>query len=121
VTELLDRIRTSLVGLRIPRALEALDHTVRRLERGELSAIEAIDGLLAEEHSNRESRRVAVALKTARLHPPKCQRMARPICKRVEHSAFQSASTYPASELAPCQDGDTRDALLVIGAASFGR
>ena len=28
VTELLDRIRTSLVGLRMPRALEALDHTL---------------------------------------------------------------------------------------------
>jgi DNA replication protein DnaC len=71
VTELLDRIRTSLVGLRMPRALEALDHTLRRLERGELSAIEAIDGLLAEEHANRETRRIAVALKTARLNPPK--------------------------------------------------
>ena len=71
VTEMLDRIRTSLVGLRMPRALEALDHTLRRLERGELSALEAIDGLLAEEHANRESRRIAVALKTARLNPPK--------------------------------------------------
>ena len=71
MTEPLDRIRTSLVGLRMPRALEALDHTLRRLERGELSAIEAIDGLLAEEHANRETRRIAVALKTARLNPPK--------------------------------------------------
>ena len=71
MTELLDRIRTSLVGLRMPRALEALDHTLRRLERGELTAIEAIDGLLAEEHANRETRRIAVALKTARLNPPK--------------------------------------------------
>ena len=32
MTEMLDRIRTSLVGLRMPRALEALDHTLRRLE-----------------------------------------------------------------------------------------
>ena len=71
MTQLLDRIRASLVGLRMPRALEALDHTLRRLERGELSALEAIDGLLAEEHANRESRRIAVALKTARLNPPK--------------------------------------------------
>jgi DNA replication protein DnaC len=71
VTKLLDRIRASLVGLRMPRALEALDHTLRRLERGELSAIEAIDGLLAEEHANRETRRIAVALKTAQLNPPK--------------------------------------------------
>ena len=71
MTELLDRIRASLIGLRMPRALAALDHTLRRLERGELSAIEAIDGLLAEEHATRESRRIAVALKTARLNPPK--------------------------------------------------
>ena len=69
MTEMLDRIRTSLE--RMPRALEALDHTLRRLERGELSALEAIDGLLAEEHANREGRRIAVALKTARLNPPK--------------------------------------------------
>ena len=71
MTETLDRIRASLIGLRMPRALEALDHTVRRIERGELTALEAIDGLLAEEHATRESRRVAVALKTARLTPPK--------------------------------------------------
>lgn len=71
MSETLDRIRTSLIGLRMPRALEALDHTVRRIERGELTALEAIDGLLAEEHATRESRRVAVALKTARLTPPK--------------------------------------------------
>jgi DNA replication protein DnaC len=71
VTETLDRIRASLIGLRMPRALEALDHTVRRIERGELTALEAIDGLLAEEHATRESRRVGVALKTARLAPPK--------------------------------------------------
>lgn len=71
MTEILERIRTSLVGLRMPRALEELDHTVRRLERGELSALEAIDGLLAEEHASREGRRIGVALRTARLMPPK--------------------------------------------------
>jgi DNA replication protein DnaC len=71
MTELLDRIRASLVGLRMPRALEALDHTVQRLEKGEIGALEAIDGLLAEEHVTREDRRIGVALKTARLTPPK--------------------------------------------------
>jgi hypothetical protein len=34
MTEILDRIRASLVGLRMPRALESLEHTLRRLERG---------------------------------------------------------------------------------------
>ena len=71
MTETLDRIRASLIGLRMPRALEALDHTVRRIERGELTPLEAIDSLLAEEHATRESRRIAVALTTARLTPPK--------------------------------------------------
>lgn len=71
MTETLDRIRQSLVGLRMPRALEALDHTVRQLEQGKLSALEAIDGLLSEEYATREDRRIGVALKTARLTPPK--------------------------------------------------
>jgi DNA replication protein DnaC len=71
MTQTLDRIRASLVGLRMPCALEALDHTMRQLERGEIGALEAIDALLAEEHATRETRRIGVALKTARLTPPK--------------------------------------------------
>ncbi len=71
---ILDRIHASLIGLRMPRALEALEaleHTMRQLERGELSALEAIDRLLSEEHVTREGRLVTVALKTARLMPIK--------------------------------------------------
>ena len=34
---MLDRIRHDLVGLRMPRALDALDHIVRRLEHGILT------------------------------------------------------------------------------------
>jgi hypothetical protein len=47
VPAVLDRIRHSLVGLRMPRAREVLDQTVRQLERGQVSALEAIDTLLA--------------------------------------------------------------------------
>ena len=71
MTSTLDSIRASLVGLRMPCALEALDHTMRQLERGEIGALEAIDALLAEEHATRETRRIGVALKTSRLMPPK--------------------------------------------------
>jgi DNA replication protein DnaC len=71
MTEILDRIAAHLVGLRMPRALEALDHTVRLIEQGELSTLEAIDRLLAEELNIRENRRIGVALSTARLTPPK--------------------------------------------------
>ena len=44
-----ERIRHNLVGLRMPRALEALEGVIQQLERGQLGAIEAIDTLLAEE------------------------------------------------------------------------
>ena len=40
---------------------------VHRLERGELTALEAIDALLAEEFTLRENRRVKTALVMARL------------------------------------------------------
>jgi DNA replication protein DnaC len=63
----IDRIRSHLVGLRMPRALETLEHVVQQLERGQLSAIEAIETLLAEEITIRESRRVKAALQMARL------------------------------------------------------
>ena len=43
------RIRHNLVGLRMPRALEALDAVIQQIERGQIGAIEAIDTLLAEE------------------------------------------------------------------------
>ena len=63
----IERIRRHLVGLRMPRALETLDHVVQQLERGQVSAIEAIEALLAEEITIREGRRVKAALQMARL------------------------------------------------------
>jgi DNA replication protein DnaC len=63
----IDQVRGLLVGLKMARALEALDDVMRRLEQGELSALEAIHGLLAEEFETRESRRVKMGLMTARL------------------------------------------------------
>ena len=68
---LLDRIHASLVGLRMPSALESLNDVVRRLEQGEIGALEAVDALLAEELHVRETRRIGIGLKTARLAPPK--------------------------------------------------
>jgi len=62
-----ERIRHNLVGLRMPRALEALGGVIQQLERGQLGAIEAIDILLAEELTVRESRRIKAALQMARL------------------------------------------------------
>jgi hypothetical protein len=50
-----DNIRRSLVGLKMPRALEMLNATVKRIERGQIDGIEAIDDLLAEELTLREN------------------------------------------------------------------
>src|SRR3954452_3480324 len=64
---MIDRIRHDLVGLKMPRALEALDQIVRRLEQGEIGALEAIDILLAEELTLRENSRIKTALRMGRL------------------------------------------------------
>ena len=59
---MLDRIRHDLVGLKMPRALEALDGIVRRLEQGEVGALDAIDILLSEELTLRENHRIKTQL-----------------------------------------------------------
>jgi DNA replication protein DnaC len=66
-TSTLDRIRRNLVGLKMARALEVLDQTVRRIEGGEITALDAIDTLLTEELTLRQNRRVKMALMTARI------------------------------------------------------
>ena len=71
MTELIDRIGAALVGLKMPRALEALGPTLRRLEQGEITAVEAIDAILSEEYALRETRRIDIALRTAKLLPVK--------------------------------------------------
>ena len=63
----LDSIKRSLVALKMPRALEVLDEALRRIEQGEIDAIQALDELLIEELTLRENRRVKTALMMARL------------------------------------------------------
>lgn len=62
-----DRIRRHLVGLKMPRALEVLDHVLRQLEHGEIGAPEALEMVLGEELTLREGRRIKAALKMGRL------------------------------------------------------
>ncbi len=64
---IIDRVKRNLVGLRMPRALEILDVTLRGIERGETTALDALDILLTEELTLRENRRVRMALQMARL------------------------------------------------------
>lgn len=62
-----DNMRRSLVHLKMPRALEMLDATLRGIEQGKIDGVEAIDILLNEELSLRENRRIKAALRMARL------------------------------------------------------
>jgi len=63
----IDSVKKSLVALKMPRALEMLDATLRRVEQGEVTWIEALDQLLIEELTLRDNRRVSTALRMSRL------------------------------------------------------
>lgn len=63
----LERIRRYLVSLRMQRALETLDSTLQRFEQGDSSMLEVLETLLGEEFTTRETRRIKMALQTARL------------------------------------------------------
>ena len=64
---LLDRIKTCMVGLKMPRAIEVVDVFASQLDRGEISAMETIEQLLLEELTFRENRRIKTALMMGRL------------------------------------------------------
>ena len=63
----LDRVKQHLVDLKMSSALEVLDGLLRRVERDELSTLEALESLLAEENTIRETRRIRAQLMTSRL------------------------------------------------------
>jgi len=63
----LERLRGHLVELKFAAALEILEETIEQLERDEISAVEALDRLLEQEHGSRETRRVKAQLRTSRL------------------------------------------------------
>lgn len=68
---LLDRIKISMVGLRMPRAIEVVDTCVARLDRGEITALEVLEQILLEELTFREDRRIRTALRMGRLNTVK--------------------------------------------------
>lgn len=63
----LDSIKKSLVSLRMPPALEMLDATLRQVEQGQTTWVEALDQLLLEEQTLRDNRRMKTAPRMARL------------------------------------------------------
>jgi DNA replication protein DnaC len=114
VPSVVDRIKRSLVGLKMPRAVEILDATVRRIERGEMNALEAIDALLAEELTLRENRRVKMALVMARLSAIKT-------LAGFDFSFQPSLDRNRIMALAELQFIDRAEALHLIGPPGTGK
>ncbi len=114
MTSVSERIRGSLVGLRMPRALEILDRVLQRVERGEVTALEAIDELLLEEYASREGRRIAMALHTARLTPVKT-------LESFDFSFQPSLDRSRVMALAQLEFIDRAEALHILGPPGVGK
>lgn len=63
----LQRVKQHLVDLKMASALEALAGILERIARNELATLEALEVLLTEENTLRESRRIRAQLMTSRL------------------------------------------------------
>ena len=114
VPSLVDRIKKTLVGLKMPQAIEILDVTLRRIEQGEMTAIEAIDALLAEELMLRESRRIKTALVMARLSTIKT-------LASFDFSFQPSLDKNRIMALAELQFVDRAEAVHLIGPPGTGK
>ncbi|HPG04192.1 MAG: IS21-like element helper ATPase IstB [Rhodoblastus sp.] len=110
----IDRVKRNLVGLKMPRALEILDVTLRGIERGETTALEAIDLLLAEELTLRENRRVKMALQMARLSAVKT-------LSGFDFSFQPSIDKNRIMALAQLQFVDRAEAVHLIGPPGTGK
>ena len=98
----------------MPRAIEILDATVRRIERGEMNALEAIDALLTEELTLRENRHVKMALVMARLSAIKT-------LAGFDFSFQPSLDRNRIMVLAELQFIDRAEALHLIGPPGTGK
>lgn len=63
----LEQVKQHLVHLKMAAALEVLDSILDQVERQQLSTLEALDRLLGEEYTRRETRRIRAQLMTSRL------------------------------------------------------
>ena len=117
----IEHVKTTLVALKMPRALEVLDVTLRGIERGEIGAVEAIDALLTEELTMRENRRVRMAVQMARLSAIKTA-VESPSSRAGFDFAFQpSLDKNRILALAGLQFVDRAEALHLIGPPGTGK
>src|SRR5437868_8775070 len=114
VPAVIDNIKRNLVSLKMPRALEILDITVRGIERGEMTALEAIDVLLTEELTLRENRRIKMALLMARLSAIKT-------LASFDFSFQPSLDTNRIMALAELQFIDRSEVIHLIGPPGTGK
>src|SRR5690242_19868731 len=110
----LDRVRRHLVGLKMPRALETLQEMLARIQRGELSTLAAIEALLGEELTTRQSRRIKMALQTARLTTSKS-------LAAYEFSFQPSLDRQQLRTLGGLEFVQRREALRLLGPPGTGK
>ncbi|PDT64155.1 AAA family ATPase [Bradyrhizobium ottawaense] len=108
----IDRVKRNLVGLKMPRALEIVDVTLRGIERGETTAVEALDILLAEELTLRENRRIRIQM--ARLSAIKT-------LASFDFSFQPSLDKNRIMALADLQFIDRAEAVHLIGPPGMGK
>jgi DNA replication protein DnaC len=124
-----DEIRTQLADLKMPGALEALDHVLSQVDSG-LGAAEAISAVLSAQISLRNNRRLQAAMRSSRL--PKVKTLAdfdfsfQPSLKREQIESLHTLGFVEGKEnvvfLGPPGVGKSHLAIsLAITAAEHGR
>jgi len=130
VKSLRDQIRGQLADLKMPGALEALDHVLSKIDGGQIAAPEAISAVLEAQISLRNNRRLEAAMRSSRL--PAIKQLGdfdfsfQPSIKREQIESLATLGFLERREnvvfLGPPGVGKTHLAIsLAIAAAERGR
>ena len=109
-----DQIRGQLADLKMPGALEALDHVLSQIDGGQMAAPEAISAVLEAQISLRNNRRLEAAMRSSRL----------PAIKQLEHFDFSfqpSIKREQIESLATLGFVERRENVVFLGPPGVGK
>ena len=90
-----DHIREMLADLKLPGALEAVDDILAEVDRGSVTASEAVERLLNAQITLRNNRRLQTAMRSSRLPAIKTLESPRPSPAVVSTTARSSTLSSP--------------------------